>query len=404
VSNAPISKTVQGIIEDLGLFIDFMLNSIYVKRQGDPNICDFVVGNPHEPAIPGFASALQHWAEPRRIDWFAYKMSEPEATDVVAASLRAKLDLPFEPGHITMTSGAFAGLNASLRAVCDPGDEVIYFTPPWFFYESIIKSGGFIPVCVPVNRDDWDLDLDAIRDAITPTTRAIIVNSPNNPTGRIYPPETIQGLSQILTEASTRSGRTIYLISDEAYSHILVEGAEFHSPLEYYPASFLIYTYGKTLLAPGQRLGYVAISPEMANPEQIQTGLLVALLTSGYGFPNAVLQYAIGDLEKLSIDIGHLNAKRDRMLAGLRDAGYDVTTPEGTFYLLVQSPIEDDRKFAALLAEKDVFVLPGTYFKLPGYFRISLTANMEMIECALPVFASVFNQVREAAAVGAGAA
>jgi aspartate aminotransferase len=404
VSNAPISTTVQGIIEDLGLFIDFMLNSIYVKRQRDPDICDFVVGNPHEPAIPGFASALQQWAEPQRIDWFAYKMSEPEATEVAAASLRAKLGLPFDPGHITMTSGAFAGLNASLRAVCNPGDEVIYFTPPWFFYESIIKSGGFIPVRVPVNRDDWDLDLDAIRNAITPTTRAIIVNSPNNPTGRIYPPETLQGLSQILTEASTRSGRTIYLLSDEAYSHILVEGAEFHSPLEFYPASFLIYTYGKTLLAPGQRLGYVAISPEMPNPEQIQIGLLVALLTSGYGFPNAVLQYAVGDLEQLSIDIGHLNAKRDRMLAGLREAGYDVTTPQGTFYLLVRSPIEDDRAFAELLAEKDVFVLPGTYFELPGYFRISLTANMEMIDRGLPVFASVFDQVREAATIEVGAA
>jgi aspartate aminotransferase len=403
MSFSPIASGIQSIVDDMGPFMQFWRHSRYTQRQGQPGICDFVVGNPHEPPVPGFAETLQAWARPQRNDWFAYTMSDPHATEVVAASLRAKLGIPFEPSHVTMTSGAFAGLNASIRAVCDPGDEVIYFTPPWFFYEAIIKGSGATPVRVSVRRDDWDVDLDAVREAITPKTRAIIVNSPNNPTGKIYSPETLTALGHILTEASTRSGRTIYLVSDEAYSHILVEGAEFRSPVEFYPASFLIYTYGKTLLAPGQRLGYVAISPEMPNAEAIQLGLLMTLVTSGYGFPNAVLQYAIEDLDKLSIDIDHLNAKRERMLTALREMGYDVTTPEGTFYLLARSPIEDDYKFADMLADHDVFVGPGTLFELPGYFRISLTANMEMIERALPVFDLVMKQSKEPALAGVGA-
>jgi aspartate aminotransferase len=401
MSTSPVSNTIQTIVNDLGPFMQFWKGSRYSQRAGQPGICDFVVGNPHEPQVPGFAETLQAWASPQSIDWFAYKMSEPNATEVVAASLRSKLGIPFEPDHVIMTNGAFAGLNAAIRTVCNPGDEVIFLSPPWFFYEAIIKGSGATPISVPVRRDNWDLDLDAIRDAITPATRAIIVNSPNNPTGKIYSPETLRALSDLLTEASNRAGRTIYLVSDEAYSHILVEGAEFRSPVEFYPASFLIYTYGKTLLTPGQRLGYIAISPEMPEPESMMVGLLATLITSGYGFPNAVLQHAIGDLDKLSIDIDHLNVKRNRMMTSLRAMGYYVAEPEGTFYLLVKAPLEDDAAFVDMLADHDVFVGPGWLFEVPGYFRISLTANMDMIERALPVFETVIKQAKERVLVGA---
>jgi aspartate aminotransferase len=399
---SPLSTKIQQVLGEIGPLVDFFLNSRWAQRMGEPGVCDFVVGNPHEMPIPDFTNALKKWAEPQRNDWFAYKMSEPNAIEVVAASLRNKLGIPFEPSHVTMTNGAFGGLSASIRAVCNPGDEVIYLTPPWFFYEAIINASGATPVRVPVRHDDFDLDLDAIQEAITPKTRATVVNSPNNPTGRIYPPATLKKLSAILTDASDRNGRTIYLVSDEAYSHILAPGAEFHSPLEYYPASFLVYTYGKTLLTPGQRLGYLAIPPEMPDQEQIQMGLIAALMTGGYGFPNAVLQHAIADIDRLSIDIDHLNAKRDRMLTALREVGYEIGTPEGTFYLLAKSPIDDDGEFAERLAEQDIFILPGTIFEMPGYFRISLTATMEMIDRALPVFQVAMEEAR-GATIAAGA-
>ncbi len=393
MSNSPLSGTIEQIVGDIGPFVEFFLNSKWARQKGQPGINDFVVGNPHEAPAQGFVNALQTWSQPQSNDWFAYQMSEPYATEVVAASLRAKLGVPFEPHHITMSTGAMAGLIAAIRCVCDPGDEVIFVTPPWFFYEAMIMSSGAKAVRVPARSDDFDLDLDAIQAAITPRTRAIIINSPNNPTGRIYPPATLTSLSTLLTEASAANGRTIYLISDEAYSHILVPGAVFHSPIEIYPATFLIYTYGKTLLTPGQRLGYIAVSPEMPNLEQMTIGLIATMVTSGYGFPNAVLQHGLVDIDKLSIDFDLLNAKRERMLSALRAMGYEIVTPEGTFYLLAKSPIADVAAFADRLAERDVYILPGSLFEMPGYFRISLTATMEMIERALPVFADVIEEL-----------
>src|SRR4029079_12226514 len=245
----------------------------------------------------------------------------------------------------------------------------------------------------------FDLDLDAIAAAITPRTRAIIINSPNNPTGVIYQPETLKQLAEILSLASQRNGRPIYLLSDEAYSRIIFDDRSYASPTAFYSYSFLIYTYGKTLLTPGQRIGYVALAPTMPDRESVRMAVLLAQVFTGYAFPNALLQRALPDLEGLSIDIAHLQRKRDRLVAALREMGYEVNLPEGTFYLLVRSPWQDDVAFAEKLAEHDILVLPGAVVELPGYFRISWTANDEMIERALPGFQAALAQAKAAAAI-----
>lgn len=287
-----------------------------------------------------------------------------------------------------MTDGAFAGLIISIRAVTDPGDEVVFMSPPWFFYEALIVASGATPVRVRVRMDDFDLDVDAVEAAITERTRAVIVNSPNNPTGRIYPAETLERLATVLTEASERHGRPVYLVSDEAYSRILFDDRPFQTPTAFYPNSFLVYTYGKTLLTPGERVGYIALPPAMDDRESMRQALMLSQLAmGGHGIPSAVLQYALADLEVLSIDVKHLQRKRDVMVDALRDSGYEVHLPEGTFYLLPRSPIEDDIAFTDRLARDRVYVLPGTLVEMPGYFRISLTANDDMIERALPIFA-----------------
>jgi aspartate aminotransferase len=242
----------------------------------------------------------------------------------------------------------------------------------------------------------FDLDLNTIAAAITKRTRAILVNSPNNPTGKIYSPETLTALASVLAAASERNGRTIYLLSDEAYCRIVYDGREYHSPTEFYPNTFLLYTYGKTLLTPGQRLGYIALPPTMPNRELLRNAIFVSQLVSGYAFPNALLQHALPDLEKLSIDITHLQSKRDRMVAALREMGYELHVPEGTFYLLPRSPLADDLAFIELLAQRDVFCLPGRAVEMPGYFRVSLTANDEMIDRALPKFAAAMQQATQA--------
>lgn len=387
MNNSLVSNRIQGALASLSPLLSFQTDPAWAALAADPTASNFAFGNPQEMPLSDYVAALQHQVVPQNKDWFAYKLSEPVAREAVAASLRQRRGEPYQAEDIAMTTGAFAGLAVCLALVTNPGDEVIYIQPPWFFYESIILSYSAKPVAVPVQPDTFDLDVDAIAAAITPRTRAIIVNSPNNPTGRIYPPATLQHLAEVLSQASARNGRTIYLLSDEAYHRIIFDNRPFHSPTTYYPNSFLIYTYGKTLLTPGQRIGYVALPPVMPHRDVLRNGLIGAQAITGYAFPNAVLQYAVPQLEQLSIDVTTLQRRRDRLVAALWDQGYDLRAPEGTFYLLVRSPMDDDQAYARLLMQRKVLCLPGSVFSMPGYFRLSLTASDAMIEQALPVFA-----------------
>ncbi len=183
------------------------------------------------------------------------------------------------------------------------------------------------------------------------------------------------------------------MVSDEPYNRIVFDGIDFHSPAEVYPNTIITYSYGKTLLAPGMRIGYVTVPPTMPDREALRSAILLSQMATGYAFPNALLQHAIEDLERLSIDIGALERRRDRLVPALRAMGYETTMPEGTFYVMARSPIPDDMAFADLLASHGALVLPGTIVEVPGWFRISLTASEEMVERGLRSFASA----REAA-------
>jgi aspartate aminotransferase len=295
-----------------------------------------------------------------------------------------------------MTNGGFAAIAVAFRAILEPGDEVVFLSPPWFFYELLILAAGGVPVRVRLAPPAFDLDPAAISAAITPRTRAVLINTPHNPSGRIYPPADLQALAAALGEASARVGHAIYLVADEPYNRIVFDGRPFHSPAEFYPDTIITYSYGKTLLAPGMRIGYLTVPPTMPDRYALRERVLVAQLATGYSFPNALLQHALEDLEGLSIDVAALERRRDRLVAALRDMGYETTMPEGTFYVLARSPIADDVAFSELLAEEKVLVLPGTVVETPGWFRISLTASDEMVERGLTGFA----RARERATAG----
>lgn len=382
----------------LGSLFDFIPG--YERRVGQPGVIDLTFGNPHEAPLPGIARALERWAEPQHGQWFAYPHSLPEAQETVAASLRAWRGLPFESVDIAMTNAGAAALAVGMKAVTQPGDEVIFSLPPWFAYELMVLDNACVPVKVRHDQATWDLDLDAIAAAITPRTRVVIVNTPHNPTGRIYPPATLTRLAAILEEASARHGRAIYILADEPYSRLVFDGQPFHSPSAFYPNTLIAYSYGKVLLAPGQRIGFLALPPTMPEREAVRQAISLAQFACGYAYPNALLQRAIGDLDPLSIDMAHLGRKRDRMLAALREQGYDVHTPEGTFYLFPRSPIADDVAFAEALAERGVLVIPGTAFEQPGYFRICLTATDAMLDRAIPVFAAAMAEIRSPVLAG----
>jgi aspartate aminotransferase len=393
------SQTIGSVLQAIKPLMAMIDDPSFRDRLNDPLACDFLLGNPQEMPLEGFVQALQKQIVPQDKNWFAYKDNEPESRQAVAEDLKAWRKVAFDPQDIFLTNGAFGGLAVCLRVAIDPGDEVIFISPPWFFYEALILTNGGVPVRVSIDPQTFDLDLGAIEAAITPRTRAIIINTPNNPTGKIYPAETLKGLGEILTAAQKRTQRPILLLSDESYSRIVYDGRSFDSPTSFYPYSFLIYTFGKTLLTPGQRIGYIALPPDNPERETLRPAMMAAQFLTGYAFPNALLQHALPDLLKLSIDVHHLQEKRDRLVTALQAIGYPVHLPDGTFYLLPRSPWQDDLAFTQLLKQHRIYCLPGLAAEMPGYFRISLTASDAMIERALPGFAAAFEkaQVRAAA-------
>jgi aspartate aminotransferase len=390
----PVSRVVQDVIAGLGPMVEFFARRMpeLVERFGD-DLCDFLAGNPQEGAIEGYAEALHRWADPRRRDWFAYKTSEPRAQEVVAASLREYLGVPFRPEDIALTNASISALAATLRTVCDPGDEVITICPPHFLYRALVVGVGATAVPVNIDWSTLDLDLVAIEAAITPRTRAIIVNSPHNPTGKIFPPDTLRELARLLTEASDRH-QPIYLLSDEAYNRILFDDRAFISPMAFYPRSFLIYSYGKVLLAPAQRIGYIAMHPDLPDLDELRGAMITSQVITGYAFPNALLQHALPDLDPLRVDVKRLQARRDLLVDALQGMGYELHVPEATFYLLPHSPVPDDDLFCEWLAEDGVVAMPGSFLEVPGRFRLSLTASDDMVERSLPVFARAIERAR----------
>jgi aspartate aminotransferase len=381
IAPIPAART-EAVAAAMSRFLDFV--DVWDSIRMHPDVCDFAFGNPQELPLPEFSAAIQRYAEPKSKDWFAYKRSEPEPRAVVAKALREWRGMAFEPEDIALTPGAFGALATAFRAFVDPGDEVVFSLPPWFLYEPMLLAADAVPVKVRVRADDHDLDLDAIGSALGPRTRAVIVNTPNNPTGRIYPQRTLAALADLLTDASQRWGRTIWLISDEPYARLVFSDAEFRSPSEFYPYTLISYSYGKVLLTPGQRIGWLALSPSIPDRAPLRKVIERTQISGGWLFPNAVMQYAVGDLEQMSIDLAGLEAKRDRLTGELRAAGYHLRPPEGTFYLWVRSPVPDDVMFSRNLADHKILVLPGTTCEAPGYFRISLTATDDMIDRALP--------------------
>jgi aspartate aminotransferase len=368
-------------------FIDFF-EGPFSKLNENPDVANFAVGNPLEMPMAEYIDTLRVHLEPRRRNWFAYKFSEPKARIAVAKTLTDGTGMPWDPEDVAMTNGGFAALAVAMRALVEPGDEVIFLSPPWFFYEFLILAARATPVRAHLAPPTFDPDLDEIAAAITPRTRAIIFNSPQNPSGRVYPLETLTGLAQVLTDASERVGHPIHIISDEPYRRILFDGIAYHSPAEVYPHTVVTYSYGKQLLAPGQRIGYLTVPPTMPEREAFREAVFVAQFATGYAWPNALLQHALPDLERLLIDMPAMERRRDRLIGALREIGYETTMPEGTFYAMVRAPIADDGAFTDILSKHRVLVLPGSIVEVPGWFRISLTATDEMVERGIPGFAA----------------
>lgn len=363
----------------------FYFSSRYGERRGDPTIADFTFGNPHEMPLEGLVAAIREGALPLDENWFAYKSSEEAPQAFLAERVGQELGLPLEPPDVALTAGAFGAISVAFRLLLDADDEVIFNEPGWFCYEPMLLAANAVPRAVALRPPSFDLDLEAIEAAVGPRTRLVIVNTPHNPTGRIYGRDELAALAELLERASRRIGRPIFLLSDEPYRRIRFDGRAFTSPAALYPWTLVSYSYGKVLLAPGQRIGYLAISPLMpaSDRQELRDAMFATQMALGWCFPNAVMQYAVPHLERLSIDVAALARRRDALSEALGRAGHGVLPPEGTFYLWGRWAGDPVRQWDAL-ADRGVFVMPGSLMKAPGYFRISLTASDEMVARALP--------------------
>jgi aspartate aminotransferase len=358
-------------------------------QHGADKVFDFSLGNPVIEPPPAVRAALEAAArdETPGIHRYMPNAGFPEVCDAVARHLARETGMAFEGRHVVMCVGAGGGLNVVMKTLLDPGDEVLLLAP--YFVEYLFYVGNHGGTSRIVQTDAaFQLDLAAIEEAITPRTRIVVINAPNNPTGATYSKQSLDALGALLADASRRTGRRIALVSDEPYRRISYDGP-LPWPFESYADTILVTSHSKDLALPGERIGYIAASPQMAGVEDFVAGATFATRTLGFVNAPAIQQRAVAMLQGTSIDPDVYRRKRDRLHGALTAMGYDVVRPSGAFYMFPRSLVDDDVAFVRELQAELVLTVPGIGFGRPGHVRVSYCVTDETIERALPAFERV---------------
>ncbi len=390
----PISNKIHGLITRSSWIRKmFEEGLIYKKKYGPENVYDFTLGNPNVPPPSEFGDALLEVAAQSIPGKHGYMPNAgyPETREAIAAYLNAKFHIPLTADHIIMTCGAAGALNVTMKTILDPGDEVIIPTPYFVEYEFYVDNAGGISRLVST-KEDFNLDLEAIRSAFTEKTRAVLINSPNNPTGRVYDEETIRGLAAIIEEKGRLYNRAVYLVSDEPYSDIVYDGIKVPFIMECCKNSIIAFSYSKCLSVPGERIGYLALHPELADLQDVLSGMIFCNRILGYINAPALMQRVISHIQGVHVNVEEYKRKRDLLCEGLSACGYSFAKPEGTFYLFVRSPIADDVTYVRALQLRRVLTTPGIGFGGPGYFRIAYCVDDAAITNAMPGFADTLKE------------
>lgn len=360
------------------------------KKHGTDKVYDFSLGNPNVDHPEAFKRALIHVANQEIMLKHGYTPNEgyPETRQAVAQKINKTTGVKISADHIVMSCGAGGALNVILKSLLDPGDEVIILKP--FFLEYPFYIENYSGVVKYANTTaDFSLDIAAISKAITRKTKAIIINSPNNPTGKVYSKKNITDLARLLKEKEQALNKAIYLISDEAYAEIVFDDMKMPSILKAYPDSIIAYSYSKTLSLPGERIGYIAVNPKIYEAGDLIKALILCTRIMGFVNAPALMQRIVANLQHVTVDVKIYQKKRNLLCRGLARAGYEFIKPEGAFYLFVKSPIPDDVEYARLLLQKNILVVPGSGFGTPGYFRIAFCVDDATIIKSMDGFAAV---------------
>jgi aspartate aminotransferase len=364
---------------------------IRLKQQfGEDHVFDFSLGNPVLEPPPQFHEALQHVVNNPRLGMHRYmpNVGYAETRAAIAAQLARTTGLGWSEHHIVMVVGAAGGLNVVLKTLLDPGDEVMIFSPYFVEYHFYIENHQGVSVVVPTDAH-FNLDLQAIAQALTPRTKVVLINSPNNPTGVVYPAATLQALGELLTQKQAEFGTQIYLISDEPYKALLYDDIDYPDIYPYYVNSMVVTSHAKDLALPGERIGYIATHPACAETQELHDGLSFANRTLGFVNAPALMQHVIAYLQGVTIDMAQYARKRALLCENLAAMGYEFIKPQGAFYLFPRAPMGDDVGFVKALQNERILTVPGTGFGTPGYFRIAYCVEDRTIENAMEGFRRV---------------
>ena len=354
---------------------------------GAENVFDFSLGNPDLPPPPQFYDVITEIATDKAPGVHAYMPNGgyPWVREALAARMSAEQGVAIHHGEMLMTCGAAGALNVVMKALLDPGDEVILLAPFFVEYNFYVDNHGGVSKVVNTD-DEFNLDLAAIEAAITDKTKAIIINSPNNPTGQIYSQESLNQLGALLERMGQSHGTTIYLISDEPYRKIVFDNHEVASLFAASRNSIVLSSYSKDLSLPGERIGYLGVHPEIEDKAALLDALTLANRILGFVNAPALMQRVVAELLDVSVDSAIYTRRRELFCNLLTEAGYDFVPPKGAFYVFPKAPGGDDVAFCALLQEEKILAVPGRGFGAPGYFRLAFCVPDQTIEQAAEAF------------------
>lgn len=376
--------TQRSVIREL-----FEFGKIRAAEIGSENVFDFSIGNPSVPspeAVNETAMKLIQETDPVVLHGYTSAQGDADVRKMLADSVNRRFGTSVGPDNFYVSVGAAAALCCCLNGLCNPGDEVIVFAPYFPEYKVFIEGAGASMTLIPADTKAFQIDFEKFEAAITPKTKAVIVNSPNNPCGVIYSEETVKKLAEVLKAKSAQFGQPIYLIADEPYREIVFDNAVVPYLPKYYDNTLVCYSWSKSLSLPGERLGYVLVPNEVSEHELVFAAVAGAGRSLGYVNAPGLFQRVCAMCADMTADISIYETNRNLLYNGLRELGFEVVKPDGTFYIFPRTLEEDDIAFCERAKQYDILIVPGTGFGCPGHTRISYCVPTERIERALAAF------------------
>lgn len=361
---------------------------------GEENVFDFSLGNPSIPAPEIVKKTLIELIENEHdtIHGYTANKGDAEVRKAIADYINKTNNTTLTAENIYMTVGACASLSIAIKAIALEGDEIITFAPFFPEYRVFVEGCKAKLVVVKPNMKDFQIDFDEFEKSINEKTKAVMINSPNNPSGVVYTEETIKKLSDLLNKKSKEYGHVIYLIADEPYKEIVYDDLKVPCCLNYYDNTFVCYSYSKSLSLPGERIGYIAVSNKMEESEKTYLACCGAGRALGYVCAPALFQKLVAKLQGVTVDVDIYKKNRDLIFNGLTEIGYECVKPDGAFYLFLKTLEEDAEKFSEKAAKHEIFVVPADPFGCPGYVRVSYCVKPETIEKSLPEFKKLYDE------------